>query len=102
MSVFEHQYHGTGIRSARDARHCDKDIFKDSWIFPKVFQWLQEQGDISNDDMYRIFNCGVGMTLIVNQSIKDQAIENIKSQGYEAFHLGNVHGRDSGNSVTYL
>jgi phosphoribosylformylglycinamidine cyclo-ligase len=78
------------------------DIFKDSWIFPKVFQWLQEQGDISNDDMYRIFNCGVGMTLIVNQSIKDQAIENIKSQGYEAFHLGNVHGRDSGNSVTYL
>ena len=32
----------------------------------------------------------------------DEAIENIKSQGYEAFYLGNVHNRDTENSVTYL
>ena len=78
------------------------DIFKESWNMPKAFQWLQEQGDISDNDMYRIFNCGVGMTLIVDESIKDEAIENIKSQGYEAFYLGNVHNRDTESSVTYL
>ena len=42
------------------------------------------------------------MTLIVDESIKDEAIENIKSQGYEAFYLGNVHNRDTESSVTYL
>ena len=78
------------------------DIFKESWNMPKAFQWLQEQGAISDNDMYRIFNCGVGMTLIVDESIKDEAIENIKSQGYEAFYLGNVHNRDTESSVTYL
>ena len=78
------------------------DIFKESWNMPKAFQWLQEQGAISDNDMYRIFNCGVGMTLIVDESIKDKAIEDVKGQGYEAFHLGNVHNRDTESSVTYL
>ena len=78
------------------------DIFKESWNMPKAFQWLQEQGDISDNDMYRIFNCGVGMILIIDESIKDKAIEDVKGQGYEAFHLGNVHNRDTESSVTYL
>ena len=78
------------------------DIFKESWDMPQSFKWLQDQGDISDNDMYRIFNCGIGMTLIVDESIKDQAIENIKSFGYEAFYLGNVHNRETESSVTYL
>ena len=78
------------------------DIFKESWDMPQAFKWLQDQGDISDNDMYRIFNCGIGMTLIVDESIKDQAIENIKSHGYEAFYLGNVHNRETESSVTYL
>jgi phosphoribosylformylglycinamidine cyclo-ligase len=78
------------------------DIFKESWDMPQAFKWLQDQGDISDNDMYRIFNCGIGMTLIVDESIKDQAIENIQSHGYEAFYLGNVHNRETESSVTYL
>ena len=78
------------------------DIFKDSWEMPEVFKWLQAQGSISDGDMYRIFNCGIGMTLIVDQSLKQEAMDCVKKSGYEAFYLGNVHDRDTDTPVTYL
>jgi len=78
------------------------DIFKDSWEMPEVFKWLQAQGSISDGDMYRIFNCGIGMTLIVDQSLKQEAMDCVNKSGYEAFYLGNVHDRDTDTPVTYL
>ena len=39
-----------------------------SWKFPKAFQWLQEKGKISEADMLRIFNCGIGMVCILDKS----------------------------------
>tara|TARA_B100000795_G_scaffold105558_1_gene77890 strand:+ start:13520 stop:14551 length:1032 start_codon:yes stop_codon:yes gene_type:complete len=78
------------------------DIFKDSWEMPEAFKWLQAQGSISDGDMYRIFNCGIGMTLIVDQSLKQEAMDCVKKSGYEVFYLGNVHDRDTDTPVTYL
>ena len=40
------------------------DVNLSSWKFPKAFQWLQEKGKISQSDMLRIFNCGIGMVCI--------------------------------------
>ena len=39
-----------------------------SWKFPKVFKWLQEKGEISQADMLRIFNCGIGMVCIIDHT----------------------------------
>ena len=40
-------------------------IRKDAWPRPPVFQWLQQAGAVAEDEMWRVFNCGIGMVLIV-------------------------------------
>ena len=43
------------------------EIDTNAWEMPHIFKWLQENGNISDDGMYRIFNCGIGMVLIVDE-----------------------------------
>lgn len=78
------------------------NIFENSWDMPEAFSWLQEHGNISNADMYRIFNCGIGMTLILDESLKDEAIACIKAQGYSAFYIGDIHNKESESQVSFI
>jgi phosphoribosylaminoimidazole (AIR) synthetase len=45
--------------------HLHADIDYDAWELPAVFRWLQEHGNISDDEMHRVFNCGIGMVMVV-------------------------------------
>jgi len=78
------------------------DIIKDSWEYLEIFKWLKDQGGISEDDMFRIFNCGIGMTLIINPNIKDETLNLIKNSGYKAYHIGNIHNKESKDQVSYI
>ena len=78
------------------------NIFKNSWDMPEAFSWLQEHGNISNADMYRIFNCGIGMTLILDESLKDETIACIKAQGYSSFYIGDIHNKESESQVSFI
>jgi len=61
-----------------------------SWELPEVFKWLQEQGNIDMQEMYRTFNCGIGMVLVVNAEDADSAIELLNESGEAAFKLGEI------------
>lgn len=61
-----------------------------SWEMPAVFKWLQEQGNIDAQEMYRTFNCGVGMVLVVDADDAAQAIDILNSAGETAWRLGEV------------
>lgn len=61
-----------------------------SWDLPAVFKWLQEQGNIKDLEMYRTFNCGIGMVLVVNAEDADTAIEVLNKAGESAFRLGEI------------
>ena len=61
-----------------------------SWQLPDVFQWLQHQGNIDIQEMYRTFNCGIGMVLVVNAEEADHAIELLNKSGETAFRLGEI------------
>ncbi|MCW8911406.1 MAG: phosphoribosylformylglycinamidine cyclo-ligase [Gammaproteobacteria bacterium] len=61
-----------------------------SWQMPAVFQWLQQQGNIEQSEMYRTFNCGVGMVLVVNAEDTEQAIELLTANGETAWKIGEV------------
>ncbi|MCW9013331.1 MAG: phosphoribosylformylglycinamidine cyclo-ligase [Gammaproteobacteria bacterium] len=61
-----------------------------SWQMPAVFQWLQQQGNIEQNEMYRTFNCGVGMVLVVDAEDADTAIEILNGAGETAWRLGEV------------
>ena len=51
------------------------EIDETSWEIPKIFQWLKEEGNLSNNEMYRIFNCGIGMALFVEKDDSESLIQ---------------------------
>ncbi|KID58679.1 phosphoribosylaminoimidazole synthetase [Pseudoalteromonas luteoviolacea CPMOR-1] len=62
----------------------------DSWEWPAIFNWLQENGNISTHEMYRTFNCGVGMILVVPADKLTQSLEILTAQGENAWHIGEI------------
>ena len=69
---------------------CKAIIDTKAWDFPPVFQWLQEQGNVEAYEMYRTFNCGVGMIVAVPASEKDNALNILQQAGENAFVVGSV------------
>jgi len=61
-----------------------------SWTRPTVFDWLQRAGNIERDEMYRTFNCGLGMTLCVAATDADKAMEILRASGEQPVLVGEV------------
>jgi len=66
-----------------------------SWQLPLVFQWLQDNGNVEINEMYRTFNCGVGMVLIVAADDAGAIINSLNQNGDTAWQLGNIVDGDS-------
>ena len=75
------------------------EIYLDSWQLPEIFTWLQENGNISKDDMLRIFNCGIGMVLLVNEDISKNIKLEINKNGFDCFDIGKVIKKDNGSVI---
>lgn len=58
--------------------------------FPEIFQWLQDNGNVEDEEMYRTFNCGVGMVLIVDDNEADAIITSLMETGEHAWRLGTI------------
>jgi phosphoribosylformylglycinamidine cyclo-ligase len=65
-----------------------------SWQWPTIFNWLQEKGNIDTYEMYRTFNCGVGIIMVVPQSDLDSALAQLNELGENAWHIGNIAQRN--------
>jgi len=63
-------------------------IDENSWQLPAVFQWLQENGNVELNEMYRTFNCGVGMVLITNTDDAEAIISTLNQNDEIAWQLG--------------
>ena len=61
-----------------------------SWKLPKAFKWLQEKGEISQADMLRIFNCGIGMVCIINQADLAKAQKVLSNHKLRTFEIGSI------------
>ena len=78
------------------------EIDNNSWQWPAVFQWLQQQGNVETSEMVRTFNCGVGMVVVVAKENADRTIEILKQQGEQAWKLGSILASDEETpSVTF-
>lgn len=71
-------------------KDCIATIDTTSWEIPAVFKWLQEGGNIEQAEMYRTFNCGVGMALVVPQDQAQYALDILNGQGEEAWIIGDI------------
>jgi len=64
-----------------------------SWQWPLVFNWLQEQGNVTTKEMYRTFNCGVGLIIAVAADKAELAIQLLREHGEDAWQIGEVAAR---------
>ena len=64
------------------------DIDQDSWRWPAIFRWLQKTGNVETQEMYRTFNCGIGMALVVSPEEVKKTIELFNAAGERAWRLG--------------
>ncbi len=62
----------------------------DSWTLPPVFKWLAAQGGISNDEMLKTFNCGIGMVIVADAQSTDAVAEALAALGETVIRLGQV------------
>lgn len=62
-----------------------------SWDAPPVFHWLQTQGNVEQKEMYRTFNCGIGLVLIVAADVADDVLQQLKKSGEQASIIGQLH-----------
>jgi phosphoribosylformylglycinamidine cyclo-ligase len=69
-------------------------IHADAWVRPAVFEWLQRNGNVSDAEMYRTFNCGVGMVVCLPADQAQTAIDLLETAGERACTIGTVEAGD--------
>jgi phosphoribosylformylglycinamidine cyclo-ligase len=67
-----------------------------SWPRDALFDWLQRQGQVADAEMYRVFNCGIGMTVQVAAANADRAVRILGAMGQEALVIGEVRSGSRG------
>ena len=77
-------------------------IEQSSWQRPKIFQWLQSEGGVAEDEMHRVFNCGIGMVVIVARENVAQALRLLHAAGEEAVEIGHIEARGEGEAQTLV
>lgn len=73
-----------------------------SWQMPAIFDWLQEQGNVAQEEMFRTFNCGVGMVIVVPPSQLEQALAVLQEQGESAWQIGSISRGIAGQQQVHL
>ena len=73
-----------------------------SWQQPAVFAWLQKHGNVSDTEMYRTFNCGVGMVIAVAQSDQAKTLEVLSNAGEQPFVIGHIKQNSGSEDAVIL
>ncbi len=73
-----------------------------SWQWPEVFAWLQSAGNVAREEMYRTFNCGVGMVICVAEAEAERAIETLNAAGENAWRIGCIEAAGESGELVIL
>ena len=77
-------------------------IDRSSWTLPPVFQWLQTAGNISDDEMLKTFNCGIGMIVVIDQADTNAVIDALTAVGEQATVIGSIESSSNATSVRHV
>lgn len=70
------------------------EINTKNWQIPPVFNWLQKHGSVDNKEMFKVFNMGIGMVIVVSQKHVDETIAELIKLGEKAYVIGGVDKRE--------
>jgi phosphoribosylformylglycinamidine cyclo-ligase len=73
-----------------------------SWPLPALFQWLQREGNVADAEMHRVFNCGIGMVVIVAESDAERAVQQLTASGETVYRIGRIEARSEGQAQTVV
>ena len=69
-------------------------INRSSWDVPPVFKWIQQLGEVADEEMDRVFNQGIGLALVVSSYYAESIQRNLKQQGLESWMIGTIEAGD--------
>lgn len=76
-------------------KNLSSEIYLDNWKLPSLFQTLQSLGNIQMNDMLRIFNCGIGMTVIIDPKDLNTTMKVISQHKFKSYMIGKVVNKQS-------
>ncbi|MGQ0441978.1 MAG: phosphoribosylformylglycinamidine cyclo-ligase [Methylophilaceae bacterium] len=78
------------------------EINKGSWAMPPLFQWLKAQGNIADNEMYKTFNCGIGMVVIVSEEHAAEALDLLQEEGESVCIIGHIRPQNTGEAAAIV
>jgi phosphoribosylformylglycinamidine cyclo-ligase len=78
------------------------DIDSKTWQMPKLFHWLREGGNVEAQEMFRTFNCGIGMVVVVAAQDADSAIKHLQAAGETVSRIGIIRARNGNEHQTQV
>jgi phosphoribosylformylglycinamidine cyclo-ligase len=78
------------------------EISAKSWDLPPLFKWLQTQGNITHIEMYKTFNCGIGMAVVLDQTHVAQAKTLLEAMGETVYEIGRIRARQTDEAPTIV
>jgi phosphoribosylformylglycinamidine cyclo-ligase len=73
-----------------------------SWDLPPLFDWLQREGNVADAEMHRVFNCGIGMVVVVAQEHERQAVDLLSAAGEYVYQIGRIEACAPGQPQTLV
>jgi phosphoribosylformylglycinamidine cyclo-ligase len=74
------------------------ELARDSWEIPPVFKWIQQLGDVEDEEMDRVFNLGIGLLLVVSSYYTETIQRILRGEGLESWKLGEIKAGGTGTS----
>lgn len=81
---------------------CQAVIARNAWQMPPIFRYLQEQGHIPGQELFRVFNCGIGFLMVVKADVADEVVARLEGMGYPAGCIGEIVARNGDSPPVLL
>jgi phosphoribosylformylglycinamidine cyclo-ligase len=78
------------------------ELHRAAWPRPKLFDWLQAEGNVAENEMHRVFNCGIGMVIVVAAGDAEQAMTELKAAGEAVYRIGGIRARQGDEAQTVV
>ena len=78
------------------------ELQKAAWPRPKLFDWMQAEGNVAENEMHRVFNCGIGLVIVVAAADADAALAELKAQGEAVYRIGVIRARQGDEAQTVV
>jgi len=77
-------------------------LSRDAWTQPAIFAWLQRHGNVADAEMHRVFNCGIGMAVVVAAEHADRALHFLAAAEERATRIGAIVPQPAGEPAAVV